>query len=494
MADTKLTNVVTLGLHLGAGASDGYLTSAEYIIDETNSTDTKTQSIQTTIDNIVATTNALKSDQIKVATARADADITTDDSIDAAIGKLVTYASDEAGKASTAAATAKSAAEAAQAAAEAAQATADKKQDKLVSGTSIKTINGESLLGSGDITLDLTLYKLVTTLPTTDIDATKIYLVKDTNSGDTENVYIEYIYVDSKWEKLGEYKSDVDLTDYAKTADVDNKLSNYATKTYVDTQDGLKVDKVDGKGLSTNDFTDAYEIKLKGIDEGAEANVIETVKVNGTALTVTDKAVDVTVPTDISAFNNDSGYLTEVPTTYYTKTQTDSAISTALSGSNNYAFGTVGIIGADNTTRGSISAKQPNDKVILVAGNNVDLTTDTDAGEVTINVPVLSALNSLSTQPVSSYALVEQFQRVDAGIRSVSINRTEESATDTELTIRFYAGQESDNNEMCSAVLSSASTTVAGLLSATDKTKLDSLEALTNTEIQAAIDAATTAA
>lgn len=39
------------------------------------------------------------------------------------------------------------------------------------------------------------------------------------------------------------------------------------------------------------------ETKLAGIEEGAQVNVIETVKVNGVALTVTDKAVDVTVPT-----------------------------------------------------------------------------------------------------------------------------------------------------------------------------------------------------
>lgn len=34
-----------------------------------------------------------------------------------------------------------------------------------------------------------------------------------------------------------------------------------------------KVDKVDGKGLSTNDFTDAYKTKLDGIATGAEVNV-----------------------------------------------------------------------------------------------------------------------------------------------------------------------------------------------------------------------------
>ena len=34
-----------------------------------------------------------------------------------------------------------------------------------------------------------------------------------------------------------------------------------------------KVDKVTGKGLSSNDFTDALKDKLDGIESGAEANV-----------------------------------------------------------------------------------------------------------------------------------------------------------------------------------------------------------------------------
>lgn len=59
---------------------------------------------------------------------------------------------------------------------------------------------------------------------------------------------------------------------------------------------GNKVDKVSGKGLSTNDFTTALKNKLDGIAAGAQVNVIETVKRNGTALAVTDKAVDVEVP------------------------------------------------------------------------------------------------------------------------------------------------------------------------------------------------------
>ena len=63
-----------------------------------------------------------------------------------------------------------------------------------------------------------------------------------------------------------------------------------------------------GKGLSTNDLTDAMVTEIEKItqletqvtnlvNEGGEPNVIETVKVNGTALTPdADKAVNIAVP------------------------------------------------------------------------------------------------------------------------------------------------------------------------------------------------------
>lgn len=65
-----------------------------------------------------------------------------------------------------------------------------------------------------------------------------------------------------------------------------------------------KVDKVSGKGLSTNDYTNDEKTKLEGIAASAQVNVIETVKVNGVALTPTAKAVDVTVPTGALASKN----------------------------------------------------------------------------------------------------------------------------------------------------------------------------------------------
>lgn len=92
-----------------------------------------------------------------------------------------------------------------------------------------------------------------------------------------------------------------------------------------------KVDKEEGKGLSENDFTDGYKNKLDGIEDGAQVNIIEVVKQNGVALPVTDKAVDVSVPTTTSSLTNDSGYITnEVGdlVNYYDKDETDTLIAT----------------------------------------------------------------------------------------------------------------------------------------------------------------------
>lgn len=66
-----------------------------------------------------------------------------------------------------------------------------------------------------------------------------------------------------------------------------------------------KVDKVTGKGLSTNDYTNDEKTKLEGIADGAQVNVIESVKVNGSALAVSGKAVAITVPTGALADKNE---------------------------------------------------------------------------------------------------------------------------------------------------------------------------------------------
>ena len=94
----------------------------------------------------------------------------------------------------------------------------------------------------------------------------------------------------------------------------------YATQATVNN----KVDKKAGKGLSTNDYTTTEKNKLAGIAAGAQVNVIESVKVNGVALPISEKAVNVTVPTGALASKNK-----------VSKTDLDTALTSELDGKAN---------------------------------------------------------------------------------------------------------------------------------------------------------------
>lgn len=85
-----------------------------------------------------------------------------------------------------------------------------------------------------------------------------------------------------------------------------------------------KVDKVSGKQLSSNDYTNEEKNKLNGIVSGAQVNVIESIKVNGVIQEVTEKSVNISVPTDNALLSNGAGY--------QNSSQVQQAINSALSG------------------------------------------------------------------------------------------------------------------------------------------------------------------
>lgn len=76
-------------------------------------------------------------------------------------------------------------------------------------------------------------------------------------------------------------------------------------------------------GITSSDVTTAlgYTPYSNANPSGYQANVIETIKVNNTALTPTSKAVNITVPTDTGDLTNNAGFITSsalgsyVPTT-----------------------------------------------------------------------------------------------------------------------------------------------------------------------------------
>ena len=95
-----------------------------------------------------------------------------------------------------------------------------------------------------------------------------IYLLK--NKNDTNNYYTEYLWINGSWEIIGDTK--VDLTDYAKKSEIKSSLSEMTSdsthRTVTDDEKkkwNNKVDKVAGKSLSTNDYTDAAKEKVDAI-------------------------------------------------------------------------------------------------------------------------------------------------------------------------------------------------------------------------------------
>lgn len=64
------------------------------------------------------------------------------------------------------------------------------------------------------------------------------------------------------------------------------------------------------------------------VTTGGEPNVLEAVKVNGATQTITNKSVDITVPTNVSDLTNDSGF--------QTSSDVQAAINSAVSSAYKY--------------------------------------------------------------------------------------------------------------------------------------------------------------
>lgn len=101
-----------------------------------------------------------------------------------------------------------------------------------------------------------------------------------------------------------------------------NGLSRFLTK--IKALLANKVDKVSGKGLSTNDYTTTEKTKLAGLKNytlpTATSSVLGGVKV-GSNLSISSGVLSATVPTKVSQLTNDSGYISSVPSEYITETE-----------------------------------------------------------------------------------------------------------------------------------------------------------------------------
>ena len=119
---------------------------------------------------------------------------------------------------------------------------------------------------------------------------------------------------------------------------VDSALSTTSTNPVqnkvINTALGNKVDKVSGKGLSTNDYTTTEKNKLAGIAEGATANVgtITGVSMNGTSVATSGVANITSLPASIlsGAIKNGVTATTQTAGDSSTKVATTAFVGTAI--------------------------------------------------------------------------------------------------------------------------------------------------------------------
>lgn len=170
--------------------------------------------------------------------------------------------------------------------------------------TAFRKINGKSILktheDTSDITIDLSLFVIPADnqLPTTDIDPNKIYLIRQAVGNaaspgqDDSNIYIEYLYVNDAWEKIGEYKASIDDTAYLKKTEAETTYvkqslgspASYILNSSVELKetDRTNINQAASVGLLYNTIAD---LKLM-IGGNSPRNHTHIVTINGTDKTI----------------------------------------------------------------------------------------------------------------------------------------------------------------------------------------------------------------
>ena len=123
-----------------------------------------------------------------------------------------------------------------------------------------------------------------------------------------------------------------------------------------------------GKGLSTNDFTTDEKNKLSNIEAGANENIIEGIAVNNVDMTPVNKRVNLVVPTKVSDLTNDEKF----------QTDTEVASAIAGSGYQANVIETVKVNGSilDVDSKKSVNVIVPTDNSALTNGAGYQTASD----------------------------------------------------------------------------------------------------------------------
>lgn len=242
--------------------------------------------------------------------------------------------------------------------------------------------------------------------------------------------------------------------------------------------------------------SDAVATRVKALeDAGAQANKIESIKVNGTAQTIDpDKSVNITVPTKTSQLNNDS--------TFQTSAQVVAAINTAISKSGHASFQKVDAVPKADAAQENIlylvmnTTTKHYDIYAKIKGSSdsytmelLDDTTVDLSGKVDKVAGKGLSTNDYTTAEKTKLAGIAEgankyvhpsYTAKTSGLYKVTVDATGHvsavaAVTKDDITALGIPGQDTTYPE--------ATTAKAGLMSAADKSKLDGMTIATDAEV-----------
>lgn len=242
--------------------------------------------------------------------------------------------------------------------------------------------------------------------------------------------------------------------------------------------------------------SDAVATRVKALENvGAQANKIESIKVNGTAQTIDpDKSVNITVPTKTSQLNNDS--------TFQTSAQVVAAINTAISKSGHASFQKVDAVPKADAAQENIlylvmnTTTKHYDIYAKIKGSSdsytmelLDDTTVDLSGKVDKVAGKGLSTNDYTTAEKTKLAGIAEgankyvhpsYTAKTSGLYKVTVDATGHvsavaAVTKGDITALGIPGQDTTYPE--------ATTAKAGLMSAADKSKLDGMTIATDAEV-----------
>lgn len=207
--------------------------------------------------------------------------------------------------------------------------------------------------------------------------------------------------------------TDITLSQSGKPADaaaVGAALSNYATQAFVDSQFNTKVDKINGKSLSTNDFTNTYKTSLDKLMSQSHNIFSSLTEIGITTFPTTMRAVSEAMPAnsmiviDTRRVNGSgTGYDTEV-----------------ISDWNNTTNGTAFIVKGVTTTRVTMMilyGSSESDHGDFTMGNYA-------ANSNAVNWTTLDSKLNTKVDKIKKYAAVDLNTLTETGIYYVSDETT----------------------------------------------------------------------